>query len=96
MATLTFEYAAFDSGRCRVEFDVNDANWRISRIRCINGTDYPAQGTVLEGDVVRFQEIAPANATTVWQVPGMQIGWDPVDGGLVLGNWSLRAQWPSR
>lgn len=42
-----------------------------------------------------FNEVAPANATTEWNVPGMQIGWDSVDGGIMLGNWELRARWPA-
>jgi len=28
-------------------------------------------------------------------VAGVQLAWDSVDGGIVMGNFVMQAQWPS-
>jgi hypothetical protein len=95
MATQTFPFASFNNDAVKVELDVNDANWRPSRVRCINNSNYSLKATILESGVVKFTAIAPPNQTTSWNISGIQLGWDAVDGGLILGNYELQTQYPS-
>lgn len=94
MATQTFPFAEFAGGAVRVEIDVNDANWRPSRVRCINNSAAAAVARVLDGGNEVFFASAPAGQTTQWNVSGVQLGWDTTNGGLVMGNYVLQARWP--
>lgn len=94
MATQTFPFAEFGNGIVRVEIDVNDTNWRPSRVRCINNSTQPAAARILENGVEVFTATAPAGQTTTWNISGVQLGWDTVNGGLMMGNYALQAQWP--
>lgn len=95
MATQTFQFAEFSGGSVRVEIDVNDANWRPSRVRCINNSAQPAAASLLNNGVEVFTATAPAGATTSWNITGVQLGWDTVDGGLQMGPYVLQARWPA-
>lgn len=94
MATQTFQYASF-CGQVRIEFDVNDANWRVSQMRCINNSIYQARATILESGTIRFTAVAPANRTSSWNVTGVQLGWDSINGGIMMGNYVMLARWPT-
>lgn len=95
MATQTFPFAEFGDGTVRVEIDVNDANWRPSRVRCINNSAQPAAAQVLDNGVEVFTAAAPAGQTSTWNISGVQLGWDTVDGGLQMGPYVLQARWPA-
>lgn len=94
MATQTFPFGAFGS-EVRAEIDVNDATWRPSRVRVINNSIFPLQATVLDGGSPVFAATAPASKTTTWNISGVQLGWDTVDGGIMLGTYSLQARGPA-
>lgn len=94
MATQTFPFAEFGDGLVRVEIDVNDANWRPSKVRCINNSASPAVARVLNGGTEVFTATAPAGATTSWNISGVQLGWDATNGGLMMGSYVLQARWP--
>jgi len=95
MATVTFQHSSFANGIVRVEFDVNDANWRVSQVRCINNSASPAAATIFQRGTEVFTAIAPANATTSWNATGIQLGWDAVDGGIMMGDYVMSARWPA-
>lgn len=95
MATQTFVFAEFGGGIVRVEFDVNDANWRPSRVRCINNSAAALVARVLDGATDVFAATAPAGQTSTWNISGVQLGWDSVNGGLILGNYQIQARWPA-
>lgn len=46
MATQTFQHSEFGNGAVRVEIDVNNANWRVSQMRCINTSAFPAAASI--------------------------------------------------
>ena len=95
MATLTYQHSSFADGIVRVEFDVNDANWRMSQVRCINNSLFPAKATIFElGDLV-FTANAPAGQTTSWNTVGVQLVWNDVDENLEMGDYVMCVQWPS-
>jgi hypothetical protein len=93
MATQTFQHSAF--GGCQIEFDINDANWRMSQVRCINNSSHQAMAIILESGITRLTAIAPPNQTTNWNTTGVQLGWDQVNGGLMMGNYVLQIQFPA-
>lgn len=93
MATQTFIHTAV--GAMRVEFDINDANWRMSQVRCINNSNQSAKAFIYEGGILVFSATAPANQTTSWNTSGIQLGWDSVDGGLMMGNYVMAIQYPA-
>lgn len=94
MATQTFQHSSFGEGQVIVEFDINDANWRMSQVRVINNSAYPLVARIYEAGVLRYTANAPANQTTSWNTTGVQLGWDSVNGGLMMGNYTMFAQWP--
>jgi hypothetical protein len=94
VATQTFQHSSFAGGIVRVEFDVNDANWRVSRVRCINDSAYPAVARILQNGVEVFTAVAPAGQMTSWNTTGVQLGWDSVDGGIVMGGYEMLVRWP--
>lgn len=94
MATQTFQHSSFGSGQVIVEFDINDANWRMSQVRCINNSPYPCIAHIYEGATLRYTANGLPNQTTSWNTTGIQLGWDVVNGGLMMGNYTMFAQWP--
>jgi hypothetical protein len=95
MATVTYPFCEMGGGIVRVEFDVNTANWRMTQIRCINNSNQDATAIVYETGVQVFEAVGLANGTTSWNTGGLQIAWDEIDGGLMLGNYELAASWPT-
>lgn len=95
MATQTFQFASFGNGQVVVEMDVNDANWRPSRVRCINNSAAALAARILDGGTEVFAVTAPAGQTTSWNISGIQLGWDSVNGGLILGSYQVMARWPA-
>lgn len=93
MATQTHIFAEFSAARC--EIDVNDANWRIGRARVINNSVHALQVTVLKDGAQVYTATAPANETTTWNIPGWQVGWDSVDGGIIWNGYELHARYPA-
>lgn len=94
MATQTFLIASYGDS-VTVEIDVNDATWKPSKIRCRNNSIFPLTATILENAVQIMTITAPANQTTTWNISGIQLGWDAVDNGIILGNYSVFTTWPS-
>jgi hypothetical protein len=94
MATQTFQVASFGGGAVRVEIDINDANWRPSKVRCVNDSAHTATAMIYEGGVQRFTANALGNQTTEWNISGVQLGWDATNGGLMMGNYTMQARWP--
>ena len=99
MATQTFQHSSFNNGQVIVEFDINNANWRMSRVRCINNSDYQCVGRIYESGVLVFTAIAPPHQTTQWNTAGIQMGWQApvegeVDGGLDMGHYTMQVQFP--
>lgn len=104
MPTQTYQYASFGSGVVVLQYDVNDANWRVSRVRCVNNSDQPAHGRVYELGELVFEATAPANHTTEWPVSGVQLSWQPdywnditqtwEPGGIEMGDYVFQASWP--
>ena len=88
MATQTFFHSRI--GNCIVEIDVNDANWRISRIRATNQGTITVVGEVLKTGAQVFTAQAPPGQVTEWNVTGVQLGWDSVNGGLMMNDYELR------
>ena len=87
MATQTFQHSSFAGGAVRVEFDINDANWRMSQVRCINNSQYPAKATIFLDGAQVFTAIANANKTTSWNTTGVQMGWQPDYYNTITGQW---------
>ena len=99
MATRTFQHSSFGGGLVIVEFDINDANWRMSRVRCINNSDYQAVARIYNAGSLVFTAIAPPHQTTQWNISGIQMGWQApvegeIDGGLEMGNYTMQVQFP--
>lgn len=95
MATQTFQHSDFGNGQVVVEIDVNDATWRVSRVRCINNSAHALNARVLNGGVEVFRAVAPANQVTQWNVGGVQLGWDAENGGVVMGSYEVQTRWPA-
>lgn len=94
MATQTFRHSSFNNEQVIVEFDINNVNWRMSQVRCINNSGSAARATILENGVQIFTAIALANQTTSWNTTGVQLGWDSVNGGIMMGNYVMQVQYP--
>lgn len=94
MATVWFPHSSFNGGLVTVDFSVNDANWRVSQVRCINNSNQPAKAFIYESGVLIFTAEAPANRTTTWNTSGIQLGWDNINGGIMMNNYTMQVQWP--
>lgn len=94
MPARVFQYASFGGGQVVFEYELNDANWRVSKVRCINNSSYAARASVLENGVETFAASCPAGQTLERNVPGWTLGWDAVEGGLILGPYEFQARWP--
>jgi len=104
MATVTFQYATLGDGAVTVEYDVSNANWRVSRIRCINNSLHDAVGRIYDNGELVFTAVGPAGETTEWPVSGIQLGWQPdywndltqqwEPSGIEMGTYEFSAQWP--
>lgn len=92
MATQVFQHSDYGGGLVRVEIDVNDANWRIQRVRCINNSAYSLVARILNAGVQAWTATAPPNATTEWAASAAQLGWD---GGLIMGPYVVQTRWPA-
>lgn len=69
MATQTFPFGSYGDA-VRAEIDVNDANWRPSRVRCLNTSAYPLVATVYQAGTLVLTVTAPANQTSQWNISG--------------------------
>jgi len=78
-----------------VEIIVQNVNWKVSAVRCVNNSEYAAAADILESGVLVFHAVAPAGQTTQWNVGGVQLGWDSIDGGIIMGDYVMQAQWPA-
>lgn len=104
MPVQTFQYASFGNDAVVIEYDINDANWRISTVRCINNSSYYAVGHIYELGELIFTAEAPPNQTTEWPVSGIQLGWQPPywndltetweEAGIEMGDYVFQAAWP--
>lgn len=102
--TLTFQFASFNDGQVVVEYDIRDNNWTVTQIRCINNSPYMAVGHIYELGELVFTAEAPPNATTSWNVVGIQLGWQPdywnditetwEPSGIDMGDYVFQATWP--
>jgi len=97
MATLRLLHSIL--GQARVEFDLNDANWRVTRVYCINEGDSTIHATIYNNGVPVFTAIGLPHQTTQWNVTGVQLGWQPdywndvtqqwEPGGIEMGSYSM-------
>lgn len=104
MATRTLVHSEFGGGLVRVEIDINDANWRPSRVRVLNASASPLVAYVSKAGQEVFRAVAPAGQTTSWNISGVQLGWQPDylddrDGkwypdGLDMRDYTVSVQWP--
>ena len=106
-STETMEFASFANGTARIEFDWNRNTGDVSRFRCVNNsTGYvwggvyevnPATGTATlrwEGTCNPGQTASfPVNRFNIYWETGDLDGDGVPDGGIVLGNYQLRARW---
>lgn len=105
MATITFPFAEYGDGSVRVEVDLNDANRRVSKARCVNNSAYDAAFTVLSKGAVVYTKVAPAGATTEqnvagWTLPQQPDYWNSITGqyepdGIDMGGYTVQARWPA-
>lgn len=95
MATIWFPHSSFNNGEVVVDFSVNDANWRVSQARCINNSQYPVTAFIFKSGVQIFTATAPAGQTTTWNTSGIQLGWDGIDGGIMMMDYVIQIQYPS-
>ena len=89
----------------RIEFDINDTNWRISQVRCINNSEHPLKAFVHKSGVQVFTAVAEAKNITSWNTSGLQLGWQPDyydsrDGqyhpdGLDMKDYTIQIQSPA-
>lgn len=77
MATETLQHSIFCGEAVRVEIDINDANWRVSKVRVINDSPYPLVVIISKAGTPIMEQTALANQTTEWNVSGVQLGWQP-------------------
>lgn len=106
MATITIPFAEFGEGAVRVEFDLNDANRRVSRGRCINNSAYDAAFTVLSNGTVVYQAVAPAGRTTEQNIAGWTLPQQPdyfnsdtgqyEPDGIDMGGYVMQTRWPAQ
>ncbi len=95
MATQTFLHSSYGAGLVVVEFDVNNANWRVAQVRCRNNSTKRAAARIFQAGAEIFLAAAPAGQVTTWNTTGVQLGWDPVDGGIQWGNYVMQSWWPA-
>lgn len=93
MATQTFLLCEFSG--VRVEFDVNDANWRVTQVRCWNSSPYTVAAIILQNGTEVFTATALAQRMTSWNTSGVQLGWDSVDGGIIMNGYVMRIRFPA-
>lgn len=100
-STETIVYSEFDNGAGRIEFDYNRNTGDVSRFRCVNNTAYPVWGGAYSVDPVTgaetllWQGTCQPGQTVTFTVNKFNLQWDLVDGGLIMGNYQLRARWPA-
>ena len=103
MATRTVQLSSTLNNAIIAEMDINDANWRPSKIRVINMLqDIALVITVRELGVVVWTGTANPNATTSWNISGIQLGWQPdywnsitqqyEPNGIDLGNYTIQTK----
>jgi len=90
----TYLHSTFGGNAVIVEIDINDANWRVSRVRCINNSLYAAEASIYNSGVLVYEASAPPGQTTQWNIAGVQLEWDSINGGIMMGNYTMNARWP--
>lgn len=101
VAIQTLTYAAFDNDAAKIQFDYNQNTGDVSRFRCVNNSARPLWGGVYNVDPITGAETlvwegtCQPGQTASYPVNRFNIAWDLVDGGIILGNYQLRARWPA-
>lgn len=105
MATMTIHHSTMANGLCVVELDINDANWRVSKVRCVNRSNRAAAADIYQAGQLVMQVTAPDNQTTEWNINNVQLAWQPEywnsedqqyePGGLDMRDYVLRTRWPA-
>jgi len=95
MAIVTLDFATFGGGAVVVNFDYNDVNGNVVRVRGINNSAHAAIFTVLNNDVQALQVTLPAGQTATQNVSNINLSWDTVEGGLLMGAYQFQARWPA-
>lgn len=98
-AIVTLDFAAFNNGTARVEFDRNEGNGNVLRFRCINNSQGLLWFGVYRMDYVNGTETLlgerycyPGDNLTQ-NVRGTGIIWSSTTGQLEMGNYLLKLQW---
>jgi len=94
VATQSYLFFRFLDGAITVTGQINTANWRLASILVHNTTAKTVRGYVYQAGQQIFIADAPGNQDTSWNTTGVQLGWDDVDGGLILGDYSFRLTYP--
>lgn len=101
VAIETLVHSEYNNGAARLEFDYNQNTGDVSRFRCVNKSAYALWGGVFEVDPATGAETqlwegtCQAGQTVSYPISKFKLMWDTVDGGLILGNYQMRARWPA-
>lgn len=105
MATVYLPHSTMAGGLIQVDLKVNDANWKVLAVRCINNSEAAAAASIYDAGQLVAQVTAPAHETNEWNVANVQLGWQEQywndvdqewqDGGLEMGTYVMQARWPA-
>lgn len=95
MATVNYLVAILGNDEVIISLDINNANWRVQKAN-VDATNSPVYGVrviVKQAGSVIWEDVAPAGEVTTWNTAPFQLGWDSVNGGLILGDYEFGVQW---
>lgn len=102
MATQTLQFASFESGLIRCELDINNANWRPSKVRVVNNSNHGLEVFIRESGYVVYNHTFAANTTEELNISGIQLGWQEdfwnditqqyEPDGIEMGNYTIQAR----
>ena len=97
---VTYPHSSYADGLVQLEFDWRENDGAVLRFRCINGSSEYLWGAVFEWNdgTQQYEEVwygyCPPQDVVELPVKRFDIGWDLVDGGLIMGPYSIRTRWP--
>ena len=104
MAVQYLPHSQLAGGRVVVDIKVNNANWSVLAVRCVNNTDSAVQADVYDDGVPVWTQIFPANQTVEQPVAGIKLDWQPdywnsdtqqwEAGGVEMGTYVVSVGWP--
>ena len=104
MAIVYLPHSTFAHGQVVVDIKVNDANWNVSAVRCVNNSDNAVVVDVYDDGVHVWTQTFPANDTKEQNVSGIGLDWQPdywnddteewEAGGVEMGTYTFNARLP--